>query len=108
MLGRNAARPERNMQPRGGGSYGGRGGQITWRMGGGYREGGEGNMFNRGRTQVGPRRDPNAMDIDRGRGGDRICYVCRKWGYMAKNCWKKHKGRVVETPQELAKENGGQ
>jgi len=108
MLGRNAARPERNMQPRGGGSYGGRGGQITWRMGGGYREGGGGNMFNRGRTQVGPRRDPNVMDIDRGRGGDRICYVCRKWGYMAKNCWKKHKGRVVETPQELAKENGGQ
>jgi len=34
MLGRNAARPEGNVQPRGsfeGGSYGGRGGQITWR-----------------------------------------------------------------------------
>jgi len=27
---------------------------------------------------------------------------------MAKNYWKRHKGRVVETPQELAKENGGQ
>jgi len=27
---------------------------------------------------------------------------------MAKNCWERHKGRVVETLQELAKENGGQ
>ena len=64
-------------------------------------------MFNRGGTQVGPRRDPNAMDIDRRR-GDRICYMCEKWGHMAKNCWEKHKGRVVETLQELAKENRGQ
>jgi len=29
MLGRNAVCPEGNVQPRGGGSYGGRGGQIT-------------------------------------------------------------------------------
>jgi len=48
------------------------------------------------------------MDINKGRGGDRTCYVYGKWGYMAKNCWEKHKGRVVETPQELAKENGEQ
>ena len=82
---------------RGGGSYGGRGGQITWRTGGGYRGGG-GNTFNRGETQVGSRKDPNAMNIDRGRGGDRTCYVCGKWGHMAKNCWERHKGRVVETP----------
>ena len=75
-LGRNAACPERNAQPRGGGSYGGKGGQITWRIEGGYRGEGEGNTFNRERTQVGPRRDLNVMDIDRGRGGDRICYVC--------------------------------
>jgi len=27
---------------------------------------------------------------------------------MAKNCWERYKGRVVEMPQELAKENGGQ
>jgi len=27
---------------------------------------------------------------------------------MAKNCWKRYKGRVVEMLQELAKENGGQ
>jgi len=55
-------------------------------MGGGYRGGGGGNTFNRGGTQVGPRRDPNAMDIDRGREGDRTCYMCGKWGHMAKNC----------------------
>ena len=61
-----------------------------------------------GGVQAGPRRDPNAMDVDRGRGGDRTCYVCGKWGHMAKNCWERHKRRVVETPQELAKENGVQ
>jgi len=108
MLGRNAACPGGNAQPRGGGSYRGRGGQITWRMGGEYRGGGGGNTFNRGGTQVGPRRDPNGMDIDRGRGGDRTYYICGKWGHMAKNCWERHKGRVVEMPQESAKENGGQ
>jgi len=31
-----------------------------------------------------------------------------KWDHMAKNCWERHRGRVVETPQELAKENGEQ
>jgi len=48
MLGRNAACPGGNAQPRGG-SYGGRGGQITQRWGdngGGYRGGG--NIGNRG------------------------------------------------------------
>jgi len=30
------------------------------------------------------------------------------WGHMAKNCWERHKERIVETPQELAKENGEQ
>jgi len=62
----------------------------------GYRRGE--NTSNRGETQVGPRRDPNAMEIDKGRGGDRICYMYGKWGYMAKNCWKKHKRRIVEMP----------
>jgi len=108
VLGRNTARPGENAQPRGGGSYGGRGGQITWRTEGGYREGGGVNMSNRGGAQGSPRRDPNAMDIDKGRGGDRTCYMCGKWGYMAKNCWKRHKGRIVETLQESAKENRGQ
>ena len=65
-------------------------------------------MFNREGAQMGPRRDPNAMDIDREKRGDRTCYVCGKQGYMAKNCWERYKGRVVETSQELAKENGGQ
>jgi len=69
MLERNMACPGGNVQPRGGGSYGGRGGQIMWRIGGEYRRGGGGNMSNRGRAQMGPKRDPNAMDIDRGRGG---------------------------------------
>ena len=41
-------------------------------------------MLSREGTQMGPRRDPNAMDIDRGRGEDRTCYVCRKWSHMAK------------------------
>jgi len=36
-------------------------------MGGGYREG---NILSRRGTQMGPRRDPNAMDIDKGREGD--------------------------------------
>ena len=60
-------------------SYGGRGGQIMWRTGGGYRGGGGGgNTSNRGGVQMDPRRDPNTMDVDRGRGGDRMCYVCGK------------------------------
>jgi len=48
------------------------------------------------------------MDMNRGRGGDRICYVCGKWGHIAKNYWERHKRRVVEMPQELAKDNRGQ
>jgi len=52
--------------------YGGKGGQITWWTGvlqvGGNRRGG-GNTFNRGEYQLGPQRDPNAMDVNRGRGG---------------------------------------
>ena len=85
MLERNTVRSGENVQPREGGSYGGREGQITWRIGEEYRGKGKGNTFNRGRTQMGPRRDPNAIDINRGE-GDRTCYVCGKWGHMAKNC----------------------
>ena len=96
------------MQPRRGGSYGGRGEQITWRTGGGHREEGGRNTSNRGGAQMNLRRDPNTMNVDRGREGDRTCYVCGKWGHIAKNCWERHRGRVVEMPQELAKENGGQ
>jgi len=98
VLGRNVARPGGNTQPKGGGSYGGRGGQITWRTGGGYRGGGGGNTTNRGEAQTDPRRALNAMDVDRGREGDRTCCMCGKWGHMAKNYWERHKRRVVETP----------
>jgi len=57
---------------------------------------------------MGPRRDLNTMDINRGEEGDRTCYMCGKWGHMAKNCWKMHKRRVVEISQESVKENGEQ
>jgi len=108
VLGRNVVCPGGNAQPREERSYGGRGGQIMWRTGGEYRgEGGE-NTSNRREAQTGPKRDPNAIDVNRGRGGDRTYYVCGKWGHMAKNCWERHRRRVVEMPQESAKENGGQ
>jgi len=74
--------------------------------GGGYRRGG--NIVNRERNQSGSRRDPNAMDVDRGKGEDRTCYHCKKWGHMARNYWEKNRARVVETPQKLAKDNRGQ
>jgi len=108
VLGRNVACPGGNAQPRGG-SYGGRGGQIMQRWGdnrGGYRGGGS--LVNRGGNQLGPRRDLNAIDVNRGRREDRKCYQCRKFGHMARNCWKRNKARIVDTPQESAKENGGQ
>ena len=95
------------MHSQGGGSYGGRGGQIMQRWGdnrGGYR--GEGNIVNRGGNQLGPWRDPNAMDVDRGKRGDRKCYQCGKFGHMAQNCWERNKARIVNTLQESAKENG--
>jgi len=82
MLGRNAARPRGNAQPRegfGGGSYGGRRRQITWRTGVPHTRG---NMF-RGGNQMGPQRDPNTIDVDRGREEDRMCYHCGKFGHMA-------------------------
>ena len=42
-------------------------------------------MPNQKGDQIGPGRDPNAMDVDRGREEDRTCYVYEKWGHMAKN-----------------------
>ena len=76
-----------------------------WRPGGQYRE----EYQNKGR-QLEPARDSNAMEVDRKREGDRICFVCGKWNYMAKNCWqrKKREGKVVEMLQESAKDNRGQ
>jgi len=103
--------PEGNVQLREGykgGLYRGRGGQIIWRTGDQYTGVGNrgGSSFNRGGNQLGPQRDPNAMDVDKGIGGDRRCYHYRKFGHMAQNCWDKNKARVVETLQELTKENG--
>ena len=57
---------------------------------------------------MGPQRNPNAMDVNREMGGDRRCYHCRKFGHMARNYWDRGKAKVVEMPQESAKENGGQ
>ena len=57
---------------------------------------------------MGSQRDPNAMDVNRGRGEDRMCYYCGKFGHMAQNCWERNRARVVEMPQESAKENEGQ
>jgi len=37
--------------------------------------------------QQGLGRDPNAMNIDRGREEDKTCFICGKWGYIAKNYW---------------------
>jgi len=110
MLGKNAMYPGRNMQPRGeygGGSYRRRGGQIMWKAENKSRgyQGPSGSSQN----QMGPRRDLNAMDMDKGKGGNRTCYMCGKWNHMAKNCWDRwKKGRVVETLQESAKDNRGQ
>jgi len=99
MLERNTAHPGENMQPRegyGGGLYGRRGGQIIWRAG--NNSGGHWGLSVPSQSQTGPRRDPNVMDVDKGRGGDRTCYVCGKWGHMAKNCWERwKKEKVVET-----------
>jgi len=44
-------------------------------------------------TGVPPRRDPFAMDIDRGRN----CYAYRGFGHMAHNCRnREQRGRVVD------------
>ena len=109
MLKRNVAHLQGNVQPRGGfggGSYEGREDQIVWRVGDqNFRRETQNNQGRQGLE-----RDPNTIDVDRGRGGDRMCYVYRKWGHMAKNCWqrKKKERRIVEMLQESAKDNGGQ
>jgi len=48
------------------------------------------------------------MDVNKGRERNRTYYLCGKWDHMARNCWERNKARVVEIPQELAKENRGQ
>ena len=39
-----------------------------------------------------PRRDPYAMEIDRGRN----CYACRGFGHMAHHCRNGRRGRAME------------
>jgi len=76
---RNVAYSGGNTQLRGGygrGSYGGRGGQITWRIGNNSREYWGPSVPSQ--NQTGLRRDPNAMDVDKEKGGNRTCYVCGK------------------------------
>jgi len=41
-------------------------------------------QYRAGQQRLG--RDSNAIDINRGREGDRTCFMYRKWGYIAKNC----------------------
>ena len=44
-------------------------------------------------TGVPPRRNPFAMDIDRGRN----CYACREFGHMAQHCRNRgQRGRVAD------------
>ena len=73
-----------------------------WRLESQYR----GGYQNRG-GQLGPVRDPNIMEIDRKRRGDRTCFVYRKQSYMAKNYWQRkgREKRVVKILQELTKDN---
>ena len=68
----------------------------------------EGAQNNQGEQEL--ERDPNTMDINKGKEGDRTYYVYRKQSHMAKNCWqrKRRERRVVETLQESAKDNGEQ
>ena len=90
MLRRNVVYLGGNAQPRGGygrGLYGGREGQITWRAR--NNSGGYWRPSMPSQNQTGPRRDPNAMDVNKGREEDRTCYMCRKWGHIAKNYWER-------------------
>ena len=39
-----------------------------------------------------PRRDPHAIEVDRGRN----CYACRGFGHMAHHCRNRERGRPME------------
>ena len=97
MLKRNVVHLQRNIQPRGGfeeESYRRKEKQIMQRAESqNFREGAQNNQR---RQEL--ERDSNTMDVDRGREGDRTCYIYRKWNPMAKNCWqrKEREEKVVE------------
>jgi len=43
-------------------------------------------------TGIPPRRDPFAMEVDRGRN----CYACGGFGHMARNCRNRGRGRPID------------
>jgi len=43
-------------------------------------------------VEVPPRRDPYAMEVDRGRN----CYACGGFGHMACHCRNRRRGRLIE------------
>jgi len=43
-------------------------------------------------TEIPPRRDPFAMEVDRGRN----CYACGGFGHMARHCRNRGRGRPIE------------
>jgi len=43
-----------------------------------------------------PRRDPYAMEVDRGRN----CYACGGFGHMARHCRNRGRGRLIEGRRE--------
>jgi len=45
-----------------------------------------------GQEMGAPRRDPYAMEIDKGRN----CYVCREFGHMAQHCRSRERDRVAD------------
>jgi len=44
------------------------------------------------RTGIPPRRDPFAMEVDRGRN----CYACGGFGHMARHCRNRGRGRPMD------------
>jgi len=71
-----------------GGQRGGLGGDLR------RREGGQGAQ------------DPNAMEVDRGWGGDRRCFNCGMFGHMARHC--RNRREVRGGMQEASKDQGDQ
>ena len=84
--------PQRNMQPSGGFGkelYKGRGRQIVWRAGSqNFREGVQNNWREQ---RLG--RDPNAIDVDREKGGQDMLYVQKMGLYSQKLLAKEEKRR---------------
>ena len=50
--------------------------------------------------------DPNAMDVDRGWGGDQKCFNCGMFRHMARHC--RNRKEVRRGTQEASKDQGDQ